>query len=67
MDAPVHYQSKSFDGKRMMAIDDHSTGSSTPASSSIFGICPTGMSLPLLRSKLSLNVLATSFAHSILC
>jgi kynurenine formamidase len=22
MDAPVHYQSKSFDGKRMMAIDD---------------------------------------------
>ena len=68
MDAPVHYQSKSIDGKRMLAIDEIPLdGSSVPASSSIFGICPTGMWLLPLKSRLSLNALATNFIHSILC
>jgi len=43
MDAPIHYQSKTIDGKPMMTRC-RSTGSSVRASSSTFVTCPTGTS-----------------------
>jgi hypothetical protein len=60
--------SKAADGKRMMTIDEVPLdGSSVLASSLIFDMSLTAMSLVLLKWRPSSNALGTSFAHLTLC
>ena len=68
MDAPMHFQSHSIDGKAMMTIDqvplDWFSG---PASSSTSVKCPMATSSPRPRSRPSLRASATSSSRSTSC